>query len=247
MSGARTTASATGQGGWRTLLAATPEQVAAYAALLLAVVYLAAGITYVLLPAPQDDTAAILFSAGSSPGWYQLFYGELALSGILGLAVVTPVTALLVGEGNGWTAWAARLAYLGFAVTAVQGVRLAAIIPDLGQLYQGCHTCTGSLGEQQTIAKWLYATLPLDPQNWIAFGALAIWVVAISSTGLRAGRAPALLLRVGLALAVVYAALVIGSAWGIGQLITVAGVLGGVVLGPIWYAWVGMRLRAGEG
>lgn len=224
----------------------SPTRLAAYCSILLGVTYVLAGITFLLLPARPGDTLKVLFAAGSSPGWYRLFYGELALTGLLGLALIAPASRLIAGAGNAWTEWMGRVAYVAFAVALVQGLRTATLLPGLGQLFLGCGKCTSNLAIQQTVATWLYTSLPLDPLNWIAFGGLGLWILALVLTGLGASRLPRLFLRIGLALALAYWVIVAGSVLREGTLITFGAVAAGIVLGPMWFVWLGLALRTAE-
>jgi hypothetical protein len=224
----------------RGFLAISPATLASYCAFVLAAAIVAFGITYLLLPARIGDVQAALFQAGSQPGWYQVFFGEWALTGLLGLAVVGPATRLLVGRAGGWSDWMAKLAYLGFALTAVQSVHNLVVMPGLGQLFQGCGTCTASLADQQTLAKWLYISLPLDPMNWITVGTVGLWILTVSAIGFGTMGVPKSVLYLGIASAVLYLAVVVlGSIeLPLDLLIIVAS-----VVAAIWYAWVGVLLR----
>ena len=215
--------------------------VAGYVCMLLGVLYLASGVTYLLTPRRTGGIGDILLLAATSPGWYVAFYTELALTGLLGLAVVSPVSGLVAEGARAWTPWASLLAYLGFAVTAVQGVRLAVLLPRLGQLYVGCGTCSTSLADQRLLASWLYDTLPVDPQYWLIFGAVGLWIMTIALAGMRVGAFQTILASVGMCLALGLWLLVAGIVSGLPQIITVAAFLA-LILGLIWFVWLGLIL-----
>lgn len=217
-------------------------RLAGYCSIALAVTYVLVAITYVLLPGHPSDTNSILNLAGTSGGWFRFLYGTLAVGGVFGLMVVAPVSRLAGDVAPQWVGWGARLAYLGFAVTIVQGVRIATLLPQLGALYHGCGTCTLSLAEQQTLARWLYTTLPLDPVYWIVFGAISLWTLAMGFATLNTNALPRPLPYVALALTVAYWLLVAGLATGRVGLFTLASIVGGVILGPLWYGWLGVVL-----
>lgn len=221
-------------------MAATPATIGSYCGFALAAATVALAATYLLLPARIGDVLGALFRAYSQPGLYQLFFGLWALTGLLGLAVVAPATQLFVARGDGWSDWAAKLAYLGYAVTAVQGVHLFATVPGLAQLYQGCGTCTAGLADQQTIAKWLYVTQPLDSLNWLILGAVGIWILAVSVIGLASGGAHRGALYLGVAAGVLFLVVVVGQAFDL----PVDAVIGlGAVVAAVWYGWVAVLLR----
>ncbi len=208
----------------------------------LAVTYLIVGLTYTLLPGHPTDANGVLNLAGGSPGWFRFLYGMLAVGGVLGLAVAGPVSELAGKTALQWIAWARMLAYLGFALTVVQGVRMATLLPQLGSLYHGCGSCALSLGEQQTLARWLYATLPIDPFYWIVFGAISLWTLAVALATMGSAALPRPLPFIGLALTVGYWLLIAGLATGHAGLFAVASIAASVILGPLWYGWLGVVL-----
>ena len=83
----------------------------------------------------------------------------------------------------------------------------------------------------------------LDPQGWLSFGAVGLWLLVVSLLALRAGTWPKLLAYVGIATAVAYWLVVAGFVFNQETLFTIAAALGGVILAPIWYIWAGLRLR----
>ena len=159
------------------------------------------------------------------------------------MGLVSAASRLASSPVPPWLEWAGRLAYLSFAVIVADGFRLAALVPQLGQLYHGCGSCTGTLAEQQTLARWLFTTLPLDAQNWIAFGALGVWVLALCAAGLQSGRLPRPLAYLGIALTLAFWLLVAGTVSAQPALFIVGAVAGGIVLGPLFFAWLGVQLR----
>lgn len=211
---------------------------------LLAASLLVVTITYALMPGRPSGTDAVLLLASTSPGWFRLLYGALAVGGVLGLAVVGPVTRLVADEAPAWLVWGRRLAYVGFAVTAVQGARLAVLIPEVAQLYIGCGHCTVNLAEQQTLARWLYVTLPLDPSYVISFGLVSLWTLALSLAWLALGGTPRGLPLLGLVLTLGYWLIVLGIIAGASGLFVFASVLTGIFLGPFWYIWLGALLTS---
>jgi hypothetical protein len=227
---------------WRAIINIGEARLAGYCSILLAASYLIFALYYQLLPSHPRSVDSILNLAGTSPGWFRFLYGTLAVGGLMGLAVVGPITRLAGDEAPAWIAWARRLAYVGFAVTIVQGVRMATLLPQLGALYHGCGKCMASLAEQQTVARTLYAAAPIDPSYWIVFGAISLWTLAVALALINSARLPAPLPYIGLALTVVYWLLIFGIAAGNIGFFTFASIVGGVILGPLWYGWLGVLL-----
>jgi hypothetical protein len=85
----------------------------------------------------------------------------------------------------------------------------------------------------------------LDLQAWLRFGAVGVWILVVSLLALRGGAWPKPLAYVGIGVAITYWLIVASNVLQI-QLFTaiVAGV-GGVILAPTWYIWLGLRLRTG--
>jgi hypothetical protein len=83
----------------------------------------------------------------------------------------------------------------------------------------------------------------LDPQNWLSFGAVGLWVLVVSLLALRIGAWPKLLSYAGIATAVAYWLIVVGSVLNLEALFTIAAALGGIILAPVWYIWTGLKLR----
>jgi hypothetical protein len=224
------------------VLSISETRLAGYCSLALAATLVLVAIAYALLPGRPTDTDRILNVAGTSAGSFRFLYGIFALGGVFGLAVVGPITRLAGDAAPAWIEWAKRLAYVGFAVTTVQGLRLAVLIPQLGSLYHGCGHCPVNLADQQTLARWLYATLPVDPGYWVIFGAVSLWTLAVSAASLVSSALPRLLSYLGLALTAGYWVIILALATGSTGLFTFAALVTGIFLGPLWYIWLGALL-----
>lgn len=83
-------------------------------AMLLGVVSTLAGMTYLLLPPEQRlevPGAQFLPSYAANPTMINLISCQLALIGILGLAIVPAIAQLVQSENEGWVRWTSSLAY----------------------------------------------------------------------------------------------------------------------------------------
>ena len=72
---------------------------------------------------------------------------------------------------------------------------------------------------------------------------LAAILLVVSLLAARAGVWPRMLSYIGIAVAVLYWLVVVANVFGIWFLISIVAGLGGVILAPIWYIWVGLLLR----
>ena len=207
--------------------------------ILLGISYLVIGITYLLLPAEQKQgiaTDVFLTSFAQNPTILTIQYWVFALSGLIAIAVVLAVSEGLRSGNEGWVRWTSNLAILGFAVVAINNFRSLAFQPGLAAAYLEGDAVTKTVIE-------FGGPFSLDPQNWLGFGAVGLWVLVVSLLAFRAGAWPKLLAYVGIATAVAYWLVVAGAVFNQETLITIAAALGGIILAPIWYIWTGQRLR----
>jgi hypothetical protein len=81
----------------------------------------------------------------------------------------------------------------------------------------------------------------LDPQGWVSFGAVGLWVLVISVLALRARLFPSGLAIVGIVLAIFYGIALAGNVLGIDALVRFASSVGALAA-LAWYGWIGMHL-----
>jgi uncharacterized protein DUF4386 len=207
--------------------------------ILLGILYLVIGITYLLLPADQKQTSAtdkFLLSFAQNPTTQMLQFWEFALSGLIGIAVVLAVSESVRSANEGWVRWTSTLAVIGFAVVAISNFRNIAFQPGRATAYLKGDAVTKTVIE-------LGGPFGLDPQGWLGFGAVGLWVLVVSLLALRAGTWPKLLTYIGIATAIAYWLIIAGFVSNQETLFTIGAALGGIVLAPIWYIWAGLRLR----
>ena len=206
---------------------------------LLGILYLVIGVTYLLLPAAQKQTSAtdqFLPSFAENPTTQVIQWWVFALSGLIGIAVVLAVSESLRSAHEGWVRWTSTLAILGFAVVAINNFRGIAFQPALARAYVEGDAMTKAAIE-------VSGPFSLDPQGWLGFGAVGLWVLVVSLLALRVGAWPTLLTYMGIATAAAYWLIVVGFVFNQETLFTIGAALGGILLAPIWYIWTGFRLR----
>ena len=207
--------------------------------ILLGILYLVIGITYILLPADQKQTSAVdkyLPSLAENPTIQVLQFWAFALSGLVAIAVVLALSESVRSENEGWIRWTSNLAILGFAVVAINNFRNIGYQLPLARTYVEGDAVTKTVIE-------LGGPYGLDPQGWLTFGAVGLWVLVVSLLARRAGIWPNLLTYVGIATTVAYWLIVVGFVFNQETLFTIGAALGGIILAPIWYIWAGLRLR----
>lgn len=220
----------------------TPDGVPRFgglAAVATGLAYLAAGSTYLLLPVeqrPGSTLDALLTSMARDPAGLVAQYWALALVGVFGLGAVPAVTRAIRPADDGLSRWAAALAMLGFAVAVVMFVRYTHAQPIRARAYvEGDAAVRAAIEASQT-------AFNLDPQGWLQFGAVGLWVLVTSAQALRSGALARPLCWLGLVVTASYWAVVAGFVLPAPMLITIAAAAGGTLLGPLWWIWLGIVL-----
>ncbi|MBI3915005.1 MAG: DUF4386 domain-containing protein [Chloroflexi bacterium] len=219
------------------------NQLGGTCSILAGVSYVAVGVAYMLMPVeqrPGGNTGPFLTSFAQNPTMLLLEYWAFAIGALVALGAVPAISDRVRSVSEGWVRWATNLAFVGFAVTAINFFRLLAILPNRAVAYY-----KGDSLEKLAIAM-NQSALSLDPQGWLGFGAVGFWVLVVSVLTLRAGTLPKLLAYVGIGVAIAYMLVVAGYLFNADLLIAIAAGAGGIILGPIWYIWMGLRLRQGN-
>ena len=210
------------------------------AAILVGVSYIVVGIAYFLQP-PELQAGGIgnpfWTTLAQNPTAHVILQWALALGGILALAAIPAISMLVRSASEGWLRWAAALAYLGFAVVAISNFRAVALERSWAADY-----AAGDASTQAAIAT--LGTAGLDPQGWLVFGGVGLWLLVVSLLALRGDTLPLILAYLGIATTVAYWLVVAGLVLGVALLVAIGAGLGGIVLAPIWYIWMGVRVRA---
>ena len=200
-------------------------------------------IAYLLMPAAQKswiDPAAFLSSFADSHTFALIEYSANILTAILALAVVVAIPHMIRPTHEGWLRWTTTLALVGYSVTAVQYLRELALIPYMAKAFIVADAAT-----KATVAGNLYLVL-LDPHGWLTFGAIGTWLMAINVLALPGTRWPRPLAYIGVAGGIAYWLIVTGTILHVDVLATIA-ITAGILLGPIWFIWMGLILRKSDG
>lgn len=136
----------------------------------------------------------------------------------------------------GWMPWLSALGVLGFAVTAVDNFQIAALDP----------TRAADFARADTIGRSVIAAtnslVSIDPQMWLSFGLTGGWILAVSWVVAQWRLLPRLHAWLGVVAAASYLVIEIASITGTPELLVVSAALGGLVVGPVWYTWLGVAL-----
>ena len=208
--------------------------------ILVGALYVLVGATYVLLPPEQQaGGAADAFyrSFAQSPTLNMINYWAFALAGVFALGALPAITESVRSVNEGWARWTSNLAYLGFAVTAIDFFRNIALQPDRAAAY-----VAGDASLRAVLAAPTFLA-GLDSQGWLGFGGVGLWALMTSLLAMRSKMWPNTLAYVGCAVGVLYWLVVVSFVFDMAALTQIVAALGGVVAAPVWYIWVGMRLR----
>jgi len=196
-------------------------------------------IAYLLMPAAQQswaDPAAYLSSFADARTFALIEYSANVLTAILALAVVVAIPHKIRPVNEGWLRWTTVLGLVGYSVTALQYLRELALIPRMAEAFVVADATTRS-----ATAGNLYLVL-LDPHGWITFGAIGTWLLAVNVLALPGTRWSRPLAYVGAVGGIAYWLIVAGTVLHVDALVTIAA-SAGVLVGPIWFVWMGLVLR----
>jgi hypothetical protein len=174
------------------------------------------------------------------PHAHLAFHWAFVAAGLCGLGAVPAISRRVFEASPGAVLWSGGAAWLGFATLARSHLMEVAfdrkVIP---------HYAAATPAYQEAVH--VAAGLALDvPDGVLTYGAIGAWLACVSALGLRSGRLPRGACWLGLAAAAVYLAGVIGYGLHVRPLIVLAVGLGGALLAPAWFSWLGLVLRRSQ-
>jgi hypothetical protein len=210
--------------------------------ILLGASYLVVGVAYALTPAEQigQGTEKFVRSYAANPVPFTIMLWAFATGALVALGAVPAISAL-VGDreegSEGWMRWARNLAYVGFAVTAVDHFWGLAVAPARVDAY-----LTGDAATRAAIVA-TESLVSIDWQGWFRFGCTGFWALVVGVLALRGGALPKWLACLGIFGAAMYWVTLAGEALRVPVLVLLGAALGGCVVGPVWYIALGVILR----
>lgn len=225
---------------------ASPKSVGGWLSLAVGISYLVSGIIFFLMPHAQRPGSAsfgeFMASLAVNPTPFIAYYALFVLGAVGALGVIPAVLRFMQSEDNGWLVWVSQLGMVGFAVLALDFSRIIAVVPAEAAAFV----------QQDEVGRFAISGdnfhLNLDPNGWLIFGAVGLWVLGVSIVARRRRAMPGSWSYIGMATAVMYWLIVFANVFNIGVLFAVASALGGFILAPAWYIWLGIRMRpAGRG
>lgn len=217
---------------------ARADGLAAVCSILVGLSYVAVALFLFLDPARKAaDDGELLAQIARDATPTRVRYGAYAAGALFAFAVIPAMGERVKAAGPSLVRWVSGLAYLSFAATALDNVRLVVLLPKLAAAYAAAGPAArGALALEKSL-------LALDPATLLRFGALGAWILTVSLLGKRRGAVPGGLAYAGVATAAALWITVIGFALEIKPLILGGAALGGFVLLPLWFIWTGLTLR----
>jgi Domain of unknown function (DUF4386) len=212
--------------------------------ILLGVSYIVIAVIYLPLPLEQQqivglytNPGAFLESFAKNPTLLTIEFWAEALGSLLGIAAVLAISEGVRSANEGWVRWISMLAIIGLTITAIDDFRFLALTPIRAAAY-----VNGDAAVKAAL------TVPgalegLDPQPWLRLGAVGLWVLVVSLLALRGGIWPKALAYVGIGSAIVYWLAMTGIVLQLASVIRIKAGAGAFILVPLWYIWLGLRLR----
>ena len=213
--------------------------------ILVGVSYLAIGVTFFLLPPEQQPgsllpTDQIYASMAAHSTLLVTYYWAFVVAGVFAVAAVPAISDRVRAANPGWVRWTSTLALIGYAVLAVEYLVLQDQVPKLAAGYL-------QLDESAQSALAVIGPLNLNNDAWAGFGTVGLWMAVVNWLALRGGQWPKALAVIGLVVGLGNSLVIAGFILEDPLLILITAGLGGVILGPIWFVWLGIRLRRAAG
>lgn len=203
--------------------------------------YVVIGIT-VLLESPEltgeNNAQSPLLFFESNRGVLLTQWSAMAWGAVFALAVIPAVSEKVRNLNEGWVRWTSTLATLGFAVTILDNYWAIVMAPARAAAYvtgsEAMRAAFSVPGEVQFI----------DIQGWLGYGTVGLWVLVVNWLALRGAIFPKPLAYLGIATALAYFLVLTTMVFpNVRGMILVVAAIGGIVLAPIWYIWIGLILH----
>ena len=141
-----------------------------------------------------------------------------------------------VSAGVGWLLWARNVAFLCFAVTALDYLWWTSTLSARAHAF-----VEGDAATKAAVSS-VGSLLVLDPAGWFKFGCLGFWCAVFGLVGLRRKALPTALGLIYVATAVVLWLTLVGEGFRIPALVMLGAGLGGCVGAPVIHVWLGVML-----
>jgi len=204
------------------------------------ILYVLVGVTHFLLPRAQlrgagGVTAAFFQSLSDSSLVFSLHYWIVAVLSLLTIAVYLALLSLLREHLGGPLCWAAAVGIIGAALSTVDFAYVGVEAPRLARAFSNASPAAQSV--------LVVSGMPHIDPCFFASALMGIFAVVANAAGLRHRLLPRALGYIGIIGGVVLLLVFMGALLRSPRTIDVTVGLGGLVIGPVWYLWVGFVLR----
>lgn len=204
--------------------------------LITAFLYICIGISYFLMPADaqvsKSQFDAFLQMLHQNPAWFMIQMWLFALTSMGAIAVVMTFTDYVKHPRDIVTQWIGMLAMIGYSVIMVMSFSSQTYFPTLADQY-----VQNDFSAQQAVR-----TINTGFNDWMGFSLVGIWFAVIHILGLKRKKLSSPLGILGIVMGAAYILAGHGLMLEIDWMTTIAAGLGGIVLGPVWFTWVGVLL-----
>ena len=204
--------------------------------------YIIVGITFFLLPEIQrgssnyKDVPEYLASVAADPFMLQLQYWFFGFAAFMAIGVIVAVKSYLKNLDVDIFNWANVLGFIGYSFMCANFTRLAFLLPLRAKRFVE--------GSEQLQQAMLGANnLALDPTAILGFGFVGVWFLITNYLAMNSNSFAKELAYVGIIGGILHILVPIGTVFNEQMLLSIAAGLGGVVLGPVWYIWLGINMQ----
>jgi hypothetical protein len=206
--------------------------------ILLGTSYVMVGVFHTLSPVEHRiSSGPEVFLPAIASGFSFSFLVTLsfAFGSVVAFAAIPAIAERFLSLNPGLVLWTRNLSLLGYAALAINEFTILARWPSLANAYvQGDASIRAVISAEPLVL--------LDHQGWLMYGAVGLFIFVISALALRHKAMPMVLAYIGLAAGVLFWFVIAGFILESETLISLAAGLGGVVLVPAFYIWIGLLM-----
>jgi hypothetical protein len=206
-------------------------------ALVTGILYILVGITHFLLPRAQlrgagGVDADFYESLARSSLVFSLHYWIVAILSLFTIGVIAGLWEFLSDYRSGFLGWASIVGVGGALLATVDFIYVGIEAPKIARRFTECDTSA-----KQTI---LALGLPHIDPCFLAFGLLGLYSLVVNITFINTGLIPNIPAYIGIMGGIMFGLAFIGSVIRKSILIDIAAGLGGFIIGPVWFIWIGI-------
>ena len=204
--------------------------------------YIIIGITFFQLPEIQRGSSVFrdiknyFISVAAEPSTLAVQYWFFGLAAFFGMGVIVALKEYLKSDKQDLLNWASVLGLIGYAFMCANFIRLAYLLPirAINFVEAEAELQQAMLGSNN---------MSLDPTAVLGFGFVGLWFLVTNYVSMDDESFKKELSYIGMLGGVLHILVPIGTVFNIQILVTIAAGLGGIILGPVWYIWLGIIMQ----